>query len=633
MADFSVSIGCDSELSSASNLELLTAVSWLSSAPADLVQAARNGQFEKFWRAWLKSISSRTDRKLARRRVASRCQLWPENDLREHPAKGLLTLIEKQDWSRLGRWAQQQLQVTNAWQDDRTENELLVLAEWLWTSPRLDAEIAFPIWRLALIRTLELAAYLAKPMSCQLAADRRLLTTGELPWLLSQLFGDVAGIAEFKQLAQQSLRNELLEFTDGDGTPNCELLQVLPRWMASFTRSVEVGMIVDEPLLEGETRFRFEDLVTKMVMLLDRDGRILGGIESSNRSARRESGDDVSPLVTMLLRACELIGLDEHSLAAESLRFRIHLANGGSSEKFRSDSFSESPDERLIVTDSDLPATQSDWAGWACLRNWWAPTGNTAVVRHDGPSVQLQLCLLGVPFVDGEWGLNVRLDGQLLSWTDAWKCICWTSDTDMDYIELQLDMPDGTMLCRQVMVSRKDHFLVVADAVSKAGSRRIDLVSTLPLRRGVKAKADVATREIRLASEDVKVRCFPVALPDDRLHSTVGRFDVDAGHLRLVQAATNEGLYAPIVLDWSPDRTPLEAEWRSLTITEEGKKIAPWQAAGHRFRLGKLHLVIYRSLQHSEDSRALLGLHTDRETVIAQFNDQGYVLPIVSVDA
>jgi hypothetical protein len=42
---------------------------------------------------------------------------------------------------------------------------------------------------------------------------------------------------------------------------------------------------------------------------------------------------------------------------------------------------------------------------------------------------------------------------------------------------------------------------------------------------------------------------------------------------------------------------------------------------------------VYRSLQSSEESRAVLGLHTDKETVIANFNDKGYVLPIVSVEA
>ena len=200
-------------------------------------------------------------------------------------------------------------------------------------------------------------------------------------------------------------------------------------------------------------------------------------------------------------------------------------------------------------------------------------------------------------------------------------------------MELQIEWPDGPMLCRQLMLSRKDHFLVIADAVSRAGGRRVDLESTLPLRRGVKAKADIATREVRVTAGDVKARCFPVALPDDRLLSTVGSFDAAANAIKLTQASSSEGLYAPIVIDWSPKRTAREAEWRTLTVTEERRKLTPWEAAGHRMRLGDLHLVLFRSLDGSTESRAVLGLHTDKESVIAQFNEKGYVLPIVSVEA
>lgn len=635
MSDFSVAFGREVDLSGKSDDEVLAGLAWLPSAPDELRRCAESGRIDKFWRAWSKRIAESVDRRQQRKRIANRGGLWPWGDARQHPAKPVWSLIEKQDWPRLGRWASQQLTAKAAWKDDRTELELLAIADWLWSGPRVDAVTAWPVWRLVLTRALELAAYLAKPLTCELTPDRRLLVTGELPWLLSQLFGDLDGVTEFKQLGQQSLRNELIELTDGDGTPAASLISVLPRWLASLTRSIEVGAIVSEPLLEGEARFRFEDVVTKSVTLLDREGRMLGSASGDSNGAvsRAAKKAEVGPLIPMLLRGTELAGLDELSLAAESLRFRLHVADGGSKEKFRSETFSESPEERLIVTDTDLPATQSDWASWACLRNWWHATANTALVRHDGPSVNLQLSLLGVPVIDGEWGLNVRLDGQRLTWTDNWKCSCWSSDTDMDYIELQLELAGGPMLCRQVMLSRKDHFLVLADSVSKAGQRRIDLESTLPLRHGVRAKSDKTTREVRLTAADVKVRCFPLALPDDRLHSTVGAFDTALGELRLAQASSSEALYAPIVFDWSPERASFDAEWRTLTVTEEARKLAPWEAAGHRLRVGKLHLVVYRSLHTNDEFRSVLGLNTDKESVIAQFNAQGYVLPIVSVDA
>lgn len=626
MNDEQISFRCESPGRDLDDVAFLTQINWLTSANGDIRQAAASENVEKFWRGWTKSLTARADRKLRRKRLANRSGLWPWGDLREHPARTSWSFFEKADWAKLSRWASQRLADVDAWQREETAWELLALAEWLLGGESIDATLALPIWRLALTWAIELSGHRDEPEGCQLSPDRRLLLCGELPWVLGQLFADVAGVTEFKQLGQKTLRNELVEQTDGDGTPAASLLPHLPRWLSSLTRSVEVGVIFGEPLLEGEARLRFEDVVTKAVMLLDRDGRMLSGRPLSPRAGAGSA-------VAMLRRAAELAGLNELSLAAESLRFREHVAQHGSGSKFRSETFAETPEERLIVTDTDLPAIQSDWAGWACLRNWWHSTANTAIVLHDGPSVRLQLCLLGVPVIEGEWGMNVRLDGQPLTWTDSWKCICWNSDTDMDYLELQLEWPDGPMLCRQVMLSRKDHFLVLADSVSRVGSRRIDLESTLPLRRGTRVKSDRATRELRLIGGEVKARCFPLALPEDRLHSTVGRFEVDSDALRLIQASSGEALYAPVIFDWSPQRSVLEAEWRPLTVTEDRRKLAPWEAAAHRLRLGRLHLVLYRSLDGSPESRAVLGLHTDNESVIGQFNDKGYVLPIVSVEA
>jgi hypothetical protein len=629
MSDAAVAFGREVNFTNDVEEALLAQLSWLESAPDDLKEFAQAGRFDKLWRAWSQRIAARADRRRLRKRVAARGGLWPWTSSREHPAKTVWSLIENENWSRLSRWAKQQLAVADTWKSERTELEVLALADWLWSGPRVDTAIVWPVWQFVLVRALELAAYLAKPLTCELTPDRRLLVTGELPWLLGQLFGDIAGVTEFKQLGQQSLRNELIELTDGDGTPAASLLPVLPGWLASLTRSVEVGAIVGEPLLEGEARFRFEDVVSKAVTLLDRDGRMLGAGLAGTMTSTQRLGSQVA----MLLQAAESAGLDELSLAAEALRFRNHVVSGRSKQTFHSETFSESPDERLIVTDTDIPATQSDWASWACLRSWWHADANTALVQHDGPVINLQLSLLGVPVIGGEWGLQLRLDGQPVEWTASWTCSCWSSDTDMDYIELQLELPGGPMLCRQIMLSRKDQFLVLADSVSKAGRRRIDLETTLPLGRGVRTKTDNTTREVRLTLPDVKVRCFPLALPDDRLHSTVGEFDVALGELRLSQASSSESLYAPIVLDWSSERGALAAEWRTLTVTEESRKLAPWEAAGHRLRLGPLHLVVYRSLQVTDEFRSVLGLYTDKESVIARFDDRGYVLPIVSVDA
>jgi hypothetical protein len=630
----SVCFGGESINSDGDHESWLKSLRWSAAAPADLVQSAQSGSVEKFWRVWSRRVAVFRTAPPRKARSSNGRLLWPWDGIQKHPARELLSLLQPTLGNRLARWAERQRASGDAWKTDRTELELLSLADWLLNAPRVTADVGWPVWRLTLTRAVELAEYLSKPLTCDLTADRRLLVTGELRCLVGLLFRDLEGASAVQQLGEQSLRNELVELTDGDGTPAANLLPVLPGWLASLIRSVELGQATGQTLLDRESLLQFEDLITKSTMLLDGAGWLLTGQrERSSRHGGRNSTSCLTPHVEMLLNAARLAGMDELSLAAESLRFRQHVAAGKPKDRFQSETFSESPEERLIVTDTDLPATQSDWAAWACLRNWWHAEANTVVVRHDGAEIDLQVCTQGIPVVCGTWSLTVRLDGEPLAWDAAWKCSCWSSDPDMDYIELQLEVPRGPMLCRQLLVSRKDQFLVLADIVSGAGRHRIDLESRLPLCRGVKSKADSATREMRLNVNGLSVRCFPLALPDDRLHGTAGVLESLLGDLRLQQASSQESLYAPLVLDWSTERKSLPAEWRTLTITEAGRKLNPWEAAGHRLRCGNLHLVVYRSLQSSEESRAVLGLHTDKETVIANFNDKGYVLPIVSVEA
>lgn len=636
MSGGSIAFGCETVRRELSDAEFLAELHWNSTVcSAELLQAALTGRAEKFWRTWSKTVTARVDRKQRQKRFANRSGLWPWAESREHPAKGVWTLIEQAAWPKLSRWAKQQIANSDAWSDLSTPFQLLALADVLLSGELDDSDVALPIWRLTLTWAIELSHHQSDSNMCELSPERRLLLCGELPWILGQLFAGMEGAAEFKRLGQQSLHDEMIELTDGDGTPAVSLLAHFPQWLASLTRSVEVGRIFNDPPLDGESLLHFEDLLNKAVMLLDRDGHMLTSTDGRPLNSKRSepTTSAVSSCVAVLLRGSELAGLSESSLAAESLRFREFMAKHGTSDKFKSDTFTVSPDERPIVTDSDLPALQSDWANWACMKNWWHAEANTAIVVHNSQKVEIEISLLGIPVFSGEWGLSVQLDGKPLAIDQDWKCICWTSDPDMDYMELQIEWPEGPMLCRQVMLSRKDHFLVIADAVSRAGERRVDLQSTYPLRRSAKAKADVATREVRVTAGDVKARCFPVALPDDRLLSTVGSFDPGTNSITLKQAASSEGLYAPIVIDWSPKRAAREAEWRTLTVTEDRRKLTPWEAAGHRLRVGDLHLVLFRSLDGSTESRAVLGLHTDKESVIAQFNDKGYVLPIVSVEA
>ena len=86
------------------------------------------------------------------------------------------------------------------------------------------------------------------------------------------------------------------------------------------------------------------------------------------------------------------------------------------------------------------------------------------------------------------------------------------------------------------------------------------------------------------------------------------------------------------MIDWSPNRGRSPAQWRQLTVAEDGAILAQDQAVGYRLRIGKHQWLYYRSLEIGETGRTLLGHHTLHETVIAEFTTDGDVQPLVMVE-
>ena len=164
---------------------------------------------------------------------------------------------------------------------------------------------------------------------------------------------------------------------------------------------------------------------------------------------------------------------------------------------------------------------------------------------------------------------------------------------------------------------------------------RIDLGSLLPLADGVTLNSDGTCREQTLTAGDTEVRVFPLALPQDPGVGTAGSVGLahqdDTPCLAVSQASESGTMFSPIVLDWSPQRRSIPAEWRQLTVTH-ASAIDPSGAASMRIQVGKLHLVLYRSLCESDRYRTFLGYQAESETVIGKFTKSGVIQEILIVE-
>jgi hypothetical protein len=456
------------------------------------------------------------------------------------------------------------------------------------------------------------------PPTADETPDELLMRTGELPLLAGYLLEPWREAKKLRQQGRRQLVKELIDRTDNDGTPHAELLPRLPLWLAPLIRATLWAERFAGILWSDEERRRLSLLLERSIPLCRPNGRLA-----------MSNGHSMSALALfdVAVKTLSLSGPAE-----KLLRTLKTQPSSATIKKPRSSSVEL------------MPSSQSDWARFAMLRSNWHAHADSLAISHHQPIPQLDVAALGKPVIHGPWGWELQLADAGIEPADEWGCSCWFSDPDADYLELQMKGPGSLRVERQVLLSRKEHFLLLADCVRGARpvmedveeasfEKWIHLRSRLPLADGVTAEPDRSMREIRLKTGRQTVRVFPLALPDDRVHSTPHQFAVDGHDLVLHQIGQGNGLYAPLMFDWHPARSRQPALWRNLTVTEAGKVLGRDMAAGHRLQLGKHQLLIYRSLAPLKTARAVLGHHTWYESVIAKFDQNGDVEPIVNVDA
>ena len=307
----------------------------------------------------------------------------------------------------------------------------------------------------------------------------------------------------------------------------------------------------------------------------------------------------------------------------------LHSIENGTSAK-NDKNGSKKPARKKIPVE-EIPSRQSDWGNLGILRASWEKYSDWSCIDYATLSPQVELSAKGHSLLSGKWEFEVKIDGKKDEAKEDWSCSCWHSDKDADYIELELELKSGIVISRHILLSRTDHYAVLADNIFNGMDHRIDYKSRIPLSDGVLVEADVPTRECRLLDQKLTCRAFPIGLPADRVLSAAGHFGMENGKLELQQSAEG-GLYAPVVLDWSPARLHDERDWKKLTVCEDGVDLKTSLANAYRLRMAKEQLLMFRSLIPGRFPRSVLGHHTMNETVIGMFDREGEVSPILIVE-
>jgi len=618
------------EVANLSDEAFLQSIQWRKSADADLAHAARKGDVSAFCARLVQCLPQGIlPTKSTKKRTGTQSSLAaaeylptpPANPLREflHTSNG--HSAQKNGKSKPANSASLADVLNSVAQKNfkTSPADLHALTELVACSgASLEQAVRFQVWRTTLAAACEFTKVPSTTDEGDPAqtADEQLLQAGELPWRVGLLFADVKGSTKVRRRGRKVIRRELEDRTDGDGTPHATLLPRLGYWLAALVRSGQWANRFQATLWDDDLSMLFNDLLEQAIRLY-----------RPSDSWAMSNGFSASP--RSLFRAASQLAGSEFKIADLSFAWDKDPSHRRKRKTKSKKSASATTKPRLRKL---APSSQSDWANLACLRSDWETECDSVVIDHNGQFPQIDMTVLGRALFNGNWDLQIKVDGKPVQVKRQWTAICWNTDNDGDYLELQQTFAAGGRVERQIWLSRSAHSAMFADSLTGFSSKQIEYTSRLPLIDGLDTQSDAGDRETRLKDGPILTRVFPLFLPQDRVHGTPGGCGVFGGDLVLKHVAAGQGLYAPIVLDWHPDRRRKPVQWRKLTVTEDGRILPGDVSAGYRMKIGDQHLLAYRKLQKSDLPQTVLGFQTFDETVLGQFDKNGDVTPLLLVE-
>ncbi len=631
-----------------SDVEFLRAVSWKRGTAAEITAAAKKGDLAAFVAAL--SANWQSAAKLEAANSAVPCKaVWSLPAFavseREQALATILSATAKSGPKHAigtksnGQKAVDQLDTW--WQQAAIQTSPLSMWEYLALLETLPNRIAgltvptaFAIWRTLLTVSTDLnqlahvrdtdpnsAASRAELARYGFRADPfldlSLLRNCELPWLAGVVFAAVKGSDKLRQAGAELLEHELVERTDDKGAPHADLLPRLPLWLAVSTRMLQSAERRQIEFWDADAADLYCSMIEKIAPIIQPDGHF--ALSHVQIPDSRQFAEEV-------LRTS---GWSETEAALRAL-FTPPKRGARPSASKKSTPASRSATSRKTLPEICIaPVNQSDDAGWAVMRTHWGAHADRIIVTHDQPALNIEFTIQGRQILAGEWYSEISSGNQTTPLHGEWSCVCWMTDDESDYIELQYSLLGVVRSERQILLSRKDEFCFIAESLAEIRYDQFNYRTRLPLADGVKATTSATTREVRLDADGVPVRIFPVALPDQHVFSTPGRFGAD---LSLQTTASGVAWYNPMIIDWSPARRSATALWKSLTVAEEQKIVKPDVATGHRIKVGDHQWLIYRSLKQTHEARSVLGHQTRYETMIGSVEKNGDITPLMLVE-
>ena len=341
-------------------------------------------------------------------------------------------------------------------------------------------------------------------------------------------------------------------------------------------------------------------------------------------------------MVTQSIRMCRPYGgfmfapSDTARKDCDLLHAAIDLA-GNKTDLLVAEAILNSDTERCGKAIRTETSYQSEWASMAVMRSKWSKKSRQLGVTYDNTENRIELSQGRRVLISGDLQVQLDLDGQATNGSEShdWEQIAWESDDDCDYLEIERDVATGTQLQRSFLLSRRDHFLLIADTILANDNTPISHTLHLPLGDQVTVDSDQDTWEVSLKAPQMVSRLLPLGLPEWKTGTRTGSLKIQRRRLNLQQTG-NSRLFVPLFIDLSPKRSKKKLTWRRLAVGEERRNVPPDVAVGYRVQIGDEQWLIYRSLIEPTP-RTLLGQNLLCEYHVSRFLPSGEVEPLIEV--
>ena len=474
---------------------------------------------------------------------------------------------------------------------------------WAWQLPALAGCVDAPTWWAVLEHLLNTADE-ADAIDPQTQPLLHQLLAGELPLTLAYLLPELTPARRLVRDARKTISRGLVDLLDGEGLPHAVNLPLLRPLLACWTRCSMMAECVEGGGLASAARTQYEWLVRQAIRFARHDG-----------SAMFPPPPGGQPDLGLLRAAIALGGDEEDKLIAT-----LALPGSDKQSRKRADKFA-----------LPEPSLHGEWAEVAMLRPDWSRTATRLGVTYPGDRVDLELIVGRDVLIAGQWEARVFLDGRRIEPEGEWEEICWVTDDEIDYLELEIDYAEGVRLQRQLAMARDDGFLLAADCVLAPEGAKLAYQATMPLAAGARFEPERDSHEGWLGGENRRALVMPLALPEWRALSGPGELQKIENRIHLSMQTDAHRLYAPLWFDLDRRRAARRFTWRRLTVAEQLEVLPRDVCAGYRVASGNEQWLVYRSLA-PVGNRTLLGHNLVSETLVARFDNNGEVETLVEVD-